>query len=77
MVLGSAFGQLGVGLAIGIPAAIGVGKLMAAQLFAVDPWDPFMLMLATSLLSLAAFLASAIPAWRAAAVDPMVALRTE
>jgi putative ABC transport system permease protein len=41
------------------------------------PWDPVMLMVATSLLALAAFLASAIPAWRAADVDPMVALRTE
>jgi ABC-type lipoprotein release transport system permease subunit len=36
-----------------------------------------MLTLATSMLGLAAFLASAIPAWRAAGVDPMVALRTE
>ena len=77
MVLGGAFRQVGIGLAIGIPAAIGAGKLMAAQLFGVDPWDPVMLTLATLLLGLAAFLASAIPAWRAAAVDPMVALRTE
>jgi putative ABC transport system permease protein len=77
MVLGGAFWQVGIGLALGIPAAIGAGKLMAAQLFGVDPWDPFMLTLAASLLGLAAFLASAIPAWRAAAVEPMVALRTE
>jgi predicted permease len=77
LVLGGAFWQVGIGLALGIPAAIGAGKLMAAQLFGVDPWDPFMLMLATLLLGLAAFLASAIPAWRAAAVEPMVALRTE
>ena len=77
MVLGGAFSQVGIGLALGIPAAIGAGKLMAAQLFGVDPWDPFMLTLAILLLALAAFLASAIPAWRAAAVEPMVALRTE
>jgi len=77
MVLGGAFWQVGIGLALGIPAAIGAGKLMAAQLFGVDPWDPVMLTLATLLLGLAAFLASAIPAWRAAAVEPMVALRTE
>jgi putative ABC transport system permease protein len=77
MVLGGAFWQVGIGLALGIPAAIGAGKLMAAQLFGVDPWDPLLLTLATLLLGLAAFLASAIPAWRAAAVDPMVALRTE
>jgi predicted permease len=77
MVLRGAFWQVGIGLALGIPAAIGAGKLMAAQLFGVDPWDPVMLTLATSMLGLAAFLASAIPAWRAAGVDPMVALRTE
>ena len=77
MVLGGAFWQVGVGLALGIPAAIGAGKLMAAQLFGVEPWDPVMLSLATVLLGLAALLASVIPAWRAAGVEPMTALRTE
>jgi putative ABC transport system permease protein len=77
MVLGGAFWQVGVGLAFGIPAAIGAGKLMTAQLFGVKPGDPLMLVLATVLLGLAALLASVIPAWRAAAVEPMVALRTE
>jgi ABC-type antimicrobial peptide transport system permease subunit len=77
MVLGGAFSQLGVGLAIGLPAAIGAGKLMTTQLFGVKPWDPVMLTLATLLLSLAALVASMIPAWRAAGVEPMMALRTE
>ena len=77
MVLGGAFWQVGVGLALGIPAAIGASKLMTAQLFRVKPGDPVMLVLATLLLGLAALLASVIPAWRAAAVEPMVALRTE
>jgi predicted permease len=77
MVLGGAFRQVGVGLALGIPAAIAVGKLMTAQLFRIKPDDPFMLVVATFLLGLAALLASVIPAWRAAAVEPMVALRTE
>jgi hypothetical protein len=47
MVLGSAFWQVGAGLALGIPAALVAGKLMAAQLFGVQPWDPFMLAFAT------------------------------
>ena len=59
MVLGGAFWQVGVGLALGIPAAIGAGKLMSGQLFGVQPWDPVMLTLATLLLGLAALLASA------------------
>jgi putative ABC transport system permease protein len=75
MVLRGAFLQIGIGLAIGIPAAIGAGKLMTTQLFGVKPWNPVMLTLAVLVLGLAGVLASAIPARRAAGVEPMVALR--
>ena len=75
MVLRGAFSQTGIGLALGIPAAVGAGKLMNNQLFGVKPWDPMMLALAALLLGLAALLASVIPARRAAGVEPMVALR--
>ncbi len=77
MVLNGAFSQVGIGLAIGIPAAIGAGKLMTDQLFGVKPWDPIMLTIATVLLALTAVLASLIPARRASSVEPMVALRSE
>jgi putative ABC transport system permease protein len=77
MVLRRAFSQVGIGLALGIPAAIGAGRLMKDQLFGVKPWDPVMLVFATVLLALAAVLASVIPARRAAGVEPMVALRNE
>jgi len=77
MVLAGAFRQVIVGLGIGIPAAIGAGKLMTVQLFGVDPWDPVMLATATLLLGVVALVASTIPAWRAACVEPMTALRTE
>ena len=77
LVLAGAFRQVGVGLALGLPAAIAAGKLMSSQLFRVTPWDPVMMVLATLLLALAALVASVIPAWRAAGVQPMVALRTE
>jgi putative ABC transport system permease protein len=50
---------------------------MTDQLFGVKPWDPLMLALATLLLGLAALLAAAIPAGRAAGIEPMVALRNE
>ena len=55
MVLRGAFWQVGIGLAVGIPAAIGAGKLMTDQLFGVKPWDPLMLTIAT----IAALLGSA------------------
>jgi putative ABC transport system permease protein len=77
MVLRGAFSQVGIGLALGIPAAIGAGRLMTDQLFGVKPWDPVMLSVATLLLALAALLAAVIPARRAAGVEPMVALRNE
>jgi len=77
MVLRRAFSQVGIGLALGVPAAIGAGRLMKDQLFGVKPWDPVMLVFATLLLALAAVLASVVPARRAAGVEPMVALRNE
>jgi predicted permease len=77
MVLRSAFLQVAIGLAIGVPSAIEAGNLMSKQLFGVKPWDPVMLTSATLLLCCAALLASMIPASRAAGVEPMVALRNE
>jgi putative ABC transport system permease protein len=77
MVLCGALWQVAVGLGLGIPAAIGAGKLMTAQLYGVEPWDPVMLVVATARLGIAALAAAAIPAWRAAGVDPMTALRSE
>jgi putative ABC transport system permease protein len=77
MVLRGAFRQVGIGLAIGIPAAIGAGYLIASQLFGVKPWNPLLLAGATALLGLAALVAAVIPARRAASVDPMQALRSE
>jgi ABC-type antimicrobial peptide transport system permease subunit len=77
LVLRGAFLQVGIGLALGIPAAIGAGTLLANRLFGVRPWDPVTLCGATLLLGAAALVAAVIPARRAAGVDPMVALRSE
>jgi predicted permease len=77
LVLRGAFWQVGIGLAIGIPAAIGAGYLMSSQLFGVTPWNPLLLAGATLLLGLAALVAAVIPALRAARTNPMQALRSE
>jgi putative ABC transport system permease protein len=77
MILRDAFWQVGVGLAVGIPAAIGAGWAITTQLFGVKFWDPAMLSVAAVLLALAALAAAVIPAQRAAGLDPMRALRME
>ena len=77
MVLRGAFVQIVIGLLIGIPVSIGCARLIATQLYQVKGWDP--LVLGGSVLALAAcgLLASIIPARRAAAVNPVTALRAE
>jgi len=77
MVLAGAFRQVGVGLALGIPAAIGAGNLMTAQLFGVQPWDPVMLMVATLLLGSAGRVGSMIRAGRAAGLGTLAGRRAE
>lgn len=77
MVLREAFWQVGIGLALGIPAAISAGYLIANHLFGVMPWDPLILLVATLLLGVAALIAAAIPASRATRVEPVIALRYE
>jgi len=77
LVLRGAFLQIVIGLAIGIPMAIGAGRLIASQLYDVSSWDPMALSFAVFSLALCALIATIIPAQRAAAIDPMNALRTE
>jgi predicted permease len=77
LVLRSAFRRVLIGLAIGIPLAVGAGRLISAQLYGVDFWDPMALVIAACALAGCAFLAAIIPAGRAAAIQPMTALRAE
>ncbi|HTB10011.1 MAG TPA: ABC transporter permease [Bryobacteraceae bacterium] len=66
-----------VGLAIGIPAALGTSKLVASFLYRIKPNDPGALTIAVLTLLSAALLAGYLPARRASRIDPMVALRHE
>jgi ABC-type antimicrobial peptide transport system permease subunit len=77
LVLRGAFKMVLVGLLLGIPLSIGAGRLLSAQLYGVTIWDPVALSTAIVSLGFCAFVAALAPAARAAAIDPMRALRTE
>jgi predicted permease len=77
MVLHDAFRRVGVGLALGLPLAVGAGRLLSAQLYGVEYWDPLALGVAGVSLAACAFFAAIIPAARAASISPMNALRAE
>jgi predicted permease len=77
LVLKGAFLQILIGLLIGVPASIGCARLIAAKLYQVKGWDPMVLGGAVLALGACALVASVVPARRAAAVNPVRALRVE
>jgi len=77
LVLSSA-ARLGLaGCAIGVIAALFTTRLLRSFLFQVNPLDPVVLLIAAACILLLALAASAIPARRAASIDPVDALRSE
>jgi len=77
LVLSGAFKRVLVGLILGLPLAVGAGRLISAQLYGVSSWDPLALSLAAGALGICSFIAAMIPANRAASISPMNALRIE
>lgn len=77
LVLSGAFVQIGIGLGLGVPATILAGYAMTTQLFGVKPYAPDILAITTLTLALAALVATLLPARKAAALEPIRALRTE
>jgi len=81
MVLKQGLVQLAAGLGVGLGLALAIAKLggdgIRQALFQVDPNDPLVFLMVSTLITVVAFAATIVPARRATRVDPAVALRAE
>jgi ABC-type antimicrobial peptide transport system permease subunit len=75
MVVGEGLRLVAIGLAIGSLLALAAGRVLASFLQGVSPSDPRIFLAAGALLALVMLLTAYVPARRAAAADPLVALR--
>ena len=69
--------MLAIGLAIGLAGGVGIAFMMQSVLNELSPTDPLTLATVSGLLALVTLLATALPAWKASRIDPVVALRSE
>jgi predicted permease len=77
LVLSDTLRLAAVGVAIGLPAALGSARLLEGQLYQIEPTDPPSLAIGVVTLTVTALVAGFLPARRAARVDPTVTLRAE
>jgi predicted permease len=68
---------LAIGLAVGIPAAMGLGRYVSSQLYGIQSNDPWIAVATVVLLAIVSVAAGLIPAGRASRIDPVLALRYE
>ena len=71
LVMRGAFVQVCIGLALGIPCVIALAKALSSSLYHVALLDPSALAIAVGSLLIGAFIASIVPAYRAARIDPI------
>ncbi|HTT63225.1 MAG TPA: ABC transporter permease [Bryobacteraceae bacterium] len=77
LVMRDVFLLTGIGIAIGLPAAWALTRMVQSQLYGIHPNDAVTVAGATAGIAVVALLAGYLPAWRATRVDPMRALRWE
>jgi predicted permease len=77
LILRGALGLVVVGLVVGLPLALAAGRFLGSQLYGMNPYDPWVILVAVLTLGFSALVASLIPAIRASWISPLEALRTE
>jgi predicted permease len=77
LIVRGAFALVAIGLAIGFPLALGVGRFLGSQLYGLSPYDPAATFVAILILSFSTLVAALIPAARASRISPSEALRAE
>ena len=77
MILYQILALSGAGIATGLVLSLIVMRAVRALLFGLSPYDPVVIFGAVAALSIAAVASGLKPAWRAARVEPMLALRSE
>ena len=68
---------LAIGLAVGLPAALALGRYVSSQLYGIQPNDPWMATATMAVLAIVSAVAGLIPARRASRINPVLALRYE
>jgi hypothetical protein len=77
LVLRQSLRLVAVGIAVGVPGAVAAVRALSGMVFGLPPVDVVSLAAGTALLGIAGLIASFLPAWRAAHLDPVRALRIE
>ena len=68
---------LSIGLAVGVPTALLLGRFVASQLYGIEARDPWTAVATLLLLTVVSAAAGLIPAHRASRINPILALRYE